>query len=73
MTEAGRWLIFTGLMLALAGLALWGLGRAGFRGLPGDLHLESEHMRIYIPLGTCLAISALLSLFLWLWQFFLRR
>lgn len=73
MTETGRWLIFMGFVLALAGAALLWLGRTGYRGLPGDLHLESEHLRLYLPLGTCLALSALLSLFLWLWQMFIRR
>lgn len=65
--------MFTGLVLSLTVAALRWLGKAGYRGLPGDLHLESEHLRLYLPLGTCLALSALLSLSLWLWQVFLRR
>ena len=41
-----------------------GLGR-----LPGDIRIETEGGGFYLPIVTCLIISALLSLVLW----FLRR
>jgi Protein of unknown function (DUF2905) len=40
--------------------------RLGLGRLPGDIVIEREHMRIYIPLMTSLIISVVLSLVLWL-------
>lgn len=61
-----RWLILFGLILVAAGL-LWpmlqslGLGR-----LPGDIVIERGNFRLYIPLGTSILISVVLTLILWL-------
>ena len=68
MDSIGRALIGLGAALALAGLALvasahWGLplGR-----LPGDLRIERPGFRFYLPITTCLLVSGVLSLALWL-------
>ena len=34
--------------------------------LPGDLRIDRENFSFYFPLGSCLLISLLLSLLLWL-------
>ena len=73
MAEIGRTLVWLGLALLLLGALLWGLGRVGFRGLPGDIRYESDHVRIYIPIVTSLLLSLFLTLLLWLWQWFSRR
>lgn len=73
MSEVGKYLILAGLLLALAGAAVWGLGRIGFRGLPGDLRYETDHVRVYFPIVTCIVLSVLLSAVMWLWQWFSRR
>ncbi len=49
-----------GLIWILAPSVPW-LGR-----LPGDIRIENEHVRFTFPLGTCLLLSLLLSLALWL-------
>lgn len=67
MTEIGRFLVFGGLALAGVGAVVWLLGRTGFQGLPGDIHIENQNVRVYFPIATCLAISLLLSGALWLW------
>jgi hypothetical protein len=72
MNDVGRLLIFAGLALAGIGVVVWLLGRAGFRGMPGDIRYESESVRIYFPIVTCIVISILLTLALWLFQW-LRR
>lgn len=72
MSQAGKWMVLLGMAIALVGLVVWGLGRAGFRGLPGDLRYESDGVRIYFPLVTCLVISALLTFGLWLWRWLSR-
>ena len=64
--EIGKTLIVIGVILMGAGL-LWlagsylGLGR-----LPGDIVIERENFRLYLPLGTGLVISVLLSAALWI-------
>jgi hypothetical protein len=41
-------------------IAKLGLGR-----LPGDIVIERENFRLYLPIGTSLLISTVLSLVLW--------
>lgn len=66
--DVGRLLVAVGIVLALLGGLLWALGRAGFRGLPGDVVYERDGVRVWIPIATCLALSLALSLALWLWR-----
>lgn len=72
MGEAGRWIAVAGLALTGLGVAIWLLARAGFGGLPGDIRYESGGFRFFFPVVTCLALSALLTLALWLWRWFGR-
>jgi hypothetical protein len=59
-----RFLITLGVVLVLVGL-LWPLlDRIGLGRLPGDIVIERDNMRVYIPLVTSLVISLLLSLVL---------
>ena len=67
METIGRALLGLGLVLALVGLVLlagahWGLplGR-----LPGDLRIERPGFRFYLPITTCLVVSAVLSIAFW--------
>jgi len=61
-----RWLIIFGIILIAAGL-LWPLlQNAGLGRLPGDIVIERGGFRFYLPLVTCLLVSAVLSLILWL-------
>lgn len=64
----GRWLISAGLMLVVAGLLVVLLERAGLRlgRLPGDLSFRGRHTQIFLPLGTSLLVSIVLSLVLYL-------
>jgi hypothetical protein len=62
----GKVLILIGLALIVAGL-IWLAGeRLGLGRLPGDIVVEREGFRLYIPLMTSLIISVVLSLALWL-------
>jgi uncharacterized protein HemY len=68
MSGPGRSLIILGLVLVAAGLLVslspklptW-LGR-----LPGDITIKRENFSLHFPLMTCLIISAILSLIMWL-------
>lgn len=62
----GKLLIFIGLALIVVGL-IWLAGeRLGLGRLPGDIVVEREGFRLYIPLMTSLIVSVVLSLALWL-------
>ena len=64
----GRMLIALGLLIAAIG-ALISLGQrlpVRFGRLPGDIVVRGKHSVFYFPLVTCLLISAVLSLVLWL-------
>lgn len=65
-----------GKILIISGLALLGIGifislgeKFNFLGkLPGDFRIERDNFSFYFPLGTCLLVSLLLSLVLWLFK-----
>ncbi|RMG39198.1 MAG: DUF2905 family protein [Planctomycetota bacterium] len=73
MLEVGRTLFFLGLVLLLIGGLLMLAGRVGFRGLPGDIYYESDHVRVYIPIVSSLLLSLVLSAMLWIWQWLANR
>ena len=63
---AGRLLIILGIELVVLGM-LWPLiTRLGLGRLPGDIVIERENFRLYIPIMTSLIVSILLSVILWL-------
>lgn len=60
-----RFLIILGVTLVAAGL-LWPLlQKFGLGRLPGDIVIERENFRLYLPLGTSLVISLVLSAIIW--------
>lgn len=61
-----RFLITLGIVLVVAGL-LWPLvQKIGLGRLPGDLVIERESFTVYLPLGTSILISVVLTVILWL-------
>jgi hypothetical protein len=68
--ELGRILLVIGVVLVVVGgLAVFGI-RLPFGRLPGDIAITGDRGGIYIPLGSMLVVSLLLTL---LFNFFLRR
>lgn len=72
MPQMDKMLVLVGLAIVVLGLIVWGLGRVGFRGVPGDIRYEADGVRIYVPIVTCLVISVLLTLGVWLWRWLSR-
>jgi hypothetical protein len=64
----GRLLIVMGLLLVVAGLAITLGGRLPLRlgRLPGDIAIHGRNSSFYFPLTTCIVLSVLLSLVMWL-------
>lgn len=61
-----RILITIGIVLILAGVLWPVLQRLGLGRLPGDIVIERNNMRLYVPIATSLVVSVLLTLLLWL-------
>jgi len=62
----GRWLILAGSLLLLLGLVLqfapWLV--SWFGKLPGDLHVETERTRLYIPFTSMIILSLAVTVLL---------
>jgi hypothetical protein len=60
-----RFLIVLGLAILVVGLLWPYLSKLGLGRLPGDIVIERKNGTIYVPLATCLLLSLLLSVVLW--------
>ncbi len=61
-----RWLVIFGILCIVLGLAWPWIERLGLGRLPGDVHIERDGFHFYFPIVTCLIVSAVVSLVLWL-------
>jgi hypothetical protein len=69
LAPLGKWLVVMGLLMVVAGLALWGLGSLGLVGrLPGDIYIRRGNLTFYFPLATCILLSVIISLLLMLFR-----
>ena len=69
MNELGKFLVVAGLILAGVGALLWsGLGRGWLGRLPGDIHYTRDNFSFHFPIVTCLLLSLLVTLILWLFR-----
>jgi hypothetical protein len=64
----GRLLITLGIVLVAAGLLVTFAGRLPIKlgHLPGDIYIHGKNSSFYFPLTTCIVLSALFSLVLWI-------
>jgi hypothetical protein len=61
----GRLLIIGGVLLAVIGVLLVVAPNIPFLGrLPGDIRVDSDNVRVFIPLGTMLVVSVVLTILL---------
>jgi len=66
MTGLAKLLILLGVLLVGAGLLLLLVGKIPFLGrLPGDIVIQRPGFSLYLPIGTSILLSILLSLVLW--------
>jgi hypothetical protein len=69
MESMGKMLVIAGLAIAALGLLMWfGIGREKGGLLPGDIFIERNNFKFYFPIVTCLVLSAVLTLLLWLFR-----
>lgn len=63
-----RTLIVIGLLIAAAGLAWPWLSKLPLGRLPGDIHIVREGVSFHFPIVTCIVVSLVLSLLVWLFR-----
>lgn len=70
--QIGKWLIAVGIFIALLGGLIILLGKIGLFRLPGDFQFGLRNWRIYIPIASCIILSIILTLILWMINYFRR-
>lgn len=69
MSDMGKLLVVLGLVLVCVGLVLWsGVGKGWLGRLPGDIHYSRGNFSFHFPLVTCILLSVVLTLFMWLFR-----
>ena len=66
----GRFLITAGVLLIVLGVLITLAGRLPFRigRLPGDIYFHGKSTTFYFPLMTCILLSILFSVLLWIFR-----
>lgn len=69
MDSIGKTLIIVGIVLVVAGL-FWHFtgGKIPLGRLPGDIRIESENTKVFIPVTTSILLSIVLSLLLYFFR-----
>jgi hypothetical protein len=69
MSDLGRFLIVIGVILVLVGAVFLVAPKIPWLGkLPGDISFKRGNVSFYFPLGTCILISIILTLILYLFR-----
>ena len=63
-----RTLIVLGLAIAAIGVAWPWLRQLPFGRLPGDIHVVREGFSLNFPIVTCIVVSVVISILLWLFR-----
>ncbi len=63
-SDLGRLLVGAGVVLVLAGLLVRSGALAWFGRLPGDIRIERDSVRVYVPFVSMLLVSVVLTLVL---------
>lgn len=74
MTGLGKLLIVFGAVAMIAGVIVVLAGRANLPlgRLPGDITYRGKNTVFYFPIATCIVISVILSLLMWMANRFFR-
>lgn len=63
-SSAGLTLVLVGIAIVVIGLMVWAGSFSWFGRLPGDIRIEREAVRVYIPIVSMLVVSVVLTLLL---------
>jgi hypothetical protein len=70
-SSPGPVLVAIGAGIVILGLLVWAGGLSWFGRLPGDIRIERETVRVYIPFMSMIVVSAVLNLVFYLVRRFL--
>ena len=62
----GRAVVGVGVVLVVVGLLIMTGGLSWFGRLPGDIRIERDGVRVYVPITSMILVSAVLSLIAWI-------
>lgn len=68
MNDISRILVVIGVVLVVVGLLWPWLSKLGLGRLPGDIAIERENVRFYLPIVTSIIVSLILTLLFWLFR-----
>jgi hypothetical protein len=74
--QLGRFLVISGIALVVLGLIVMAGAKFSFLGLgrlPGDITLRGKHFQAYFPIATCVVVSMIATLVLWVISLLTRR
>jgi uncharacterized membrane protein len=66
--NVGPLLVAVGLLVVVVGIVAWSGGLSWFGRLPGDIRIERDGVRIYIPLMSMLVVSVVVSILLFIFR-----
>jgi hypothetical protein len=73
LNPIAKLLIIGGIVMIIVGL-LWSVGGKFFNlgKLPGDIAIEKGNVKVYFPIVTCIVISVLLSIIMYVIRWFMK-
>lgn len=74
--QFGKLLVILGILIVVVGALLMAGSRLpslGLGKLPGDIAMKGKNWSFYFPVVTCLIISVVLTLIIWLANFLTKR
>jgi protein-S-isoprenylcysteine O-methyltransferase Ste14 len=73
MEPLAKMLIAAGALFIVGGAILFLLAKLHFRGLPGDIVYQNNNTTFYFPIVTCLVLSVLGTVAMWIWRWLFRQ
>jgi DUF2905 family protein len=74
MQGFAKYFIIIGVIFIVLGIMLSIFPKFGIFGkLPGDISIEKENFRFYFPITTSIIISIVLTLIIWLVNYFMKK
>jgi hypothetical protein len=68
-TDIGKAICVAGVLIVAVGALLWsGFGKGWLGKLPGDINYSNGNFSFHFPIVTCLVLSAVLTLLMWLFR-----
>ncbi|MFC5997957.1 DUF2905 domain-containing protein [Quadrisphaera sp. GCM10027208] len=66
--DVGPVLVVVGLVAVLVGVLAWSGGLSWFGRLPGDIRIERDNVRVYVPWVSMLLVSVVVSILMSLFR-----